>query len=88
MLTFFEISTFEGWSQMMYDATDGVGYDMIMQDQNQDWVYFIFILYIFIMSFFVMNLFISVIVDKFNDEYKEYEGSKDFQPNETEWIKI
>ena len=40
------------------------------------------------MNFFVMNLFISVIVDKFNDEYKEYEGSKDFQPNETEWIKI
>lgn len=87
MLTFYEVATFEGWSQIMFDATNGVGYDMVMQDHSQNWVLFIYILYIFIMGFFVMNLFISVIVEKFQDEYREYEGSK-LQPNETEWVKI
>ena len=72
----------------MFDATDGVGYDIAMQDQNQNWVQLIYILYIFIMTFFVMNLFISVIVEKFKDEYREYEGSIKLQPNEREWVKI
>ena len=40
------------------------------------------------MTFFVMNLFISVIVEKFKDEYREYEGSIKLQPNEREWVKI
>ena len=70
MLTFFEITTFEGWSLMMFDASDTVGYDQAMSPKNKQWVQIIFILYIFIMTFFVMNLFISVIVEKFKEEMK------------------
>lgn len=29
MMTFFEISTLEMWPGMMYDAIDGVGYDLV-----------------------------------------------------------
>lgn len=38
MLTFFEITTFEGWSLMMFDATDTVGYDQVMETNNKSWV--------------------------------------------------
>jgi hypothetical protein len=27
MLTFYEVAKFEGWSQIMFDATNGAGYD-------------------------------------------------------------
>jgi hypothetical protein len=38
MLTFFEITTFEGWSLMMFDASDTVGYDQAMSPKNKQWV--------------------------------------------------
>ena len=38
MLTFFEIVTFEGWSLMMFDATDTVGYDQVMVPKSKTWV--------------------------------------------------
>ena len=40
------------------------------------------------MTFFVMNLFISVIVEKFKDEMKEYQGSKFLNKEEFEWVRI
>ena len=65
MLTFYEVATFEGWSGIMFDATQGVNYDVVMKKNSKNWVQLVFIFYIFIMGFFVMNLFISVIVEKF-----------------------
>ena len=70
MLTFFEISTLEMWSEMMFTATDSTGIDKALETDATQSNAIIYIGFIFVTSFFVMNLFISVIVDKFNDELK------------------
>ena len=38
MVTFFEISAFENWSDDMFKAVNSVGYDKIMVDNNRKWV--------------------------------------------------
>ena len=71
MLTFFEISTLEMWPDMMFDAQDSVGLDMVLKHKNRTPIALLYVIYIFFTTFFIMNLFISVIVDKFNDEIKK-----------------
>lgn len=71
MLTFFEISTLEMWPDMMFDAQDSVGLDMVLEYKHRPPIALLYVIYIFFTTFFIMNLFISVIVDKFNDEIKK-----------------
>ncbi len=40
------------------------------------------------MTFFVMNLFISVIVEKFKEEMKIFQGSGILDREEFEWVRI
>lgn len=68
ILTLFEISTTEGWVDVMYAATDAHT-DFFMQpvrDNQVVWAFFFFI-YIFVFSMFFINLSVGVIVDKFMD---------------------
>ena len=88
MITFFEISTLEMWPDIMFNAIDAVGVDMVMQKDNQVPIAFIFIIYIFLTTFFIMNLFISVIVDKFIGEIKKRQGAHNFTEEQKEWVKI
>ncbi len=34
MLTFYEVATFEGWSGIMFDATQGANYDVVMKKNS------------------------------------------------------
>ena len=66
MLTLFEISTTEGWVDVMYAAVDATGIDMQpIRDYSAAWVWF-FVAFMVVGSFFVMNLFVGVIIDNFN----------------------
>jgi hypothetical protein len=38
MLAFFEMTTFEGWSLMMFEATNAVDENVVMQEHYRDWV--------------------------------------------------
>jgi hypothetical protein len=65
MLTLFEISTTEGWVDVMYAATDVT---QPMRSPSRDngpyWSLF-FVLFILVGSFFILNLCVGVIVDNF-----------------------
>lgn len=66
MLAFYEISTTEGWSDMMMVAVDATDIDMQpIRDNNENWTYF-FMAYILVCHFFAVNLFVGVIIDNFN----------------------
>ncbi|CAK0806168.1 unnamed protein product [Prorocentrum cordatum] len=67
MLTLFEISTTEGWVDVMYSAVDSNGYFMQPARDNQVLWAFFFVLYIFVFFMFFINLSVGVIVDKFMD---------------------
>ncbi|CAE7614492.1 Cacna1s, partial [Symbiodinium sp. CCMP2456] len=66
MLTLFEISTTEGWVDVMYSAADSVQPYVQPKRDNQEtlWVPF-FMLYLFFSNMFIINLSVGVIVDKF-----------------------
>ncbi|CAK9065858.1 unnamed protein product [Durusdinium trenchii] len=66
MLTLFEISTTEGWVDVMYSAADSTQpYVQPKRDNNETlWVPF-FMLYMFFSNMFIVNLSVGVIVDKF-----------------------
>lgn len=66
MLTFFEISTTEGWADVMMAAidTDGIGMQPI-RDNNMGWALF-FVIFIVIGSFGVVWLLVGVVIKNFS----------------------
>lgn len=76
LLTFFEISTTEAWTSVMYAAVDATNVDMQpIRDFNVMIVWF-FMLFMLIGSYLVMNLFVGVIIDNFNKVYTQNETTK------------
>ncbi|RLN96091.1 hypothetical protein BBJ28_00027013 [Nothophytophthora sp. Chile5] len=86
MLTFFEISTTEGWADVMMAAIDSNGIGMQpIRDNNMIWSYF-FVAFIMIGSFFVVNLFVGVIIDNFNRTKAALGGDYMLTPEQKKWI--
>lgn len=76
IVTLFEISTTEGWVDVMYAAVDSEDwYVQPLRDSNQ-WLWGIFFVgYIFFFSMFVLNLFVGVIVTQFLELKKQYNAA-------------
>ncbi|KAL3665815.1 hypothetical protein V7S43_009242 [Phytophthora oleae] len=86
MLTFFEISTTEGWADVMMAAIDNNGIGMQpIRDNNMVWALF-FVLFIMVGSFFVVNLFVGVIIDNFNRMKAALGGDFMLTPEQKKWI--
>jgi hypothetical protein len=86
----FEISTTEGWVDVMFAAADGTSIHMQPQTNiNYSHVIY-FITFMMLGAFLFMNLFVGVIIERFNqirDEMQVSEGrSKIFMtPEQEEW---
>lgn len=86
MLTFFEISTTEGWVDVMVTAIDATDIDMQpVRDHNMNWAFF-FVAFIMVGSFFVVNLFVGVIIDNFNRMKAALGGDFMLTPEQKKWI--
>ncbi|KAG2529910.1 hypothetical protein BBO99_00000965 [Phytophthora kernoviae] len=86
MLTFFEISTTEGWASVMVAAIDSNGIGMQpIRDNNMNWALF-FVAFIMVGSFFVVNLFVGVIIDNFNRMKAALGGDFMLTPEQKKWI--
>jgi hypothetical protein len=66
MSTLFQVSTTEGWVDIMNRGIDSVGIDMQpKKNENVSWsLYFMF--FIILGNFLVLNLFVGVVVSTFN----------------------
>lgn len=86
MLTLFEISTTEGWVDVMYSAADSTQpYVQPKRDNNETlWVPF-FMLYMFFSNMFIVNLSVGVIVDKFM-EMKPTSNNVSLTEPQKNWI--
>ncbi|EGZ10921.1 hypothetical protein PHYSODRAFT_519134 [Phytophthora sojae] len=86
MLTLFEISTTEGWADVMMAAIDSNGIGMQpIRDNNMLWALF-FVLFIMVGSFFVVNLFVGVIIDNFNRMKAALGGDFMLTPEQKKWV--
>jgi voltage-dependent calcium channel L type alpha-1D len=62
----FEISTTEGWVQVMHAAVDQRGVDMEpVRDHSPIWAIF-FVIFILICAFFLVELFVGVVLENFS----------------------
>merc|ERR1719272_292781 len=85
MLTLFEISTTEGWVDVMYSGTDTRGpYKQPVRDTSEIWAFF-FVIFILVGSFFILNLCVGVILDNFN-KIKDTGGEILMTHEQREWI--
>lgn len=68
MSTLFQISTTEGWVDIMYQGVDSIGIDeQPIKNNNIYWSIF-FMFFIILGNFLVLNLFVGVVVSTFNRE--------------------
>lgn len=85
MLTLFEISTTEGWVDVMYSACDARGIFMQpIRDAQEVWSLF-FVFFILVGSFFILQLCVGVIIDNFS---RIKEGGQEIMLTEAQrkWI--
>lgn len=70
-ISLFQVATFKGWLEIMYDAIDSreIGLQPIREVNLYMYLYFVF--FIIFGSFFTLNLFIGVIIDNFNEQKKK-----------------
>ena len=82
LASLYELSTTEGWIDVMWYAADARGLDMEpVRDCNKYAVLF-FILFIMVGTFFAMNLFIGIICDTFAEKRSEGDGTSLFVTEE------
>ncbi|CAJ1425741.1 unnamed protein product [Effrenium voratum] len=68
MLTLFEMSSTEGWADIMYGACDSVEQYIQPIRDNSEWIFApFFVVYMIFSNMFIINLSVGVIVDKFMD---------------------
>eukprot|EP00602_Paraphysomonas_sp_CaronLab_P008605 CAMPEP_0185034492 /NCGR_PEP_ID=MMETSP1103-20130426/24443_1 /TAXON_ID=36769 /ORGANISM="Paraphysomonas bandaiensis, Strain Caron Lab Isolate" /LENGTH=1644 /DNA_ID=CAMNT_0027571169 /DNA_START=197 /DNA_END=5132 /DNA_ORIENTATION=+ len=88
LLAFFQMSTTEGWVDIMYSLVDSAGIDMQpIRDNQVEWIYFS-IFFMMIGSYLALNLFVGVVIDNFNKMKAKVDGNLAFlTPEQQEWIK-
>lgn len=87
LLSFFGMSTSEGWVDLMYAMVDARGIDLQpVRDAHIEWVFFC-IFFMLVGSFLSLNLFVGVIIDNFNKCKTKMEGLSFLTPDQQEWVK-
>ncbi|DBA01467.1 TPA: hypothetical protein N0F65_005586 [Lagenidium giganteum] len=87
-MTLFEISTTEGWVDIMHagvDATE-IGYHPVVEYNRS--VSIFFIVFIIIGSFFTLNLFVGAVIDNFNRLRDSMQSEEAESETQHEWLQI
>jgi hypothetical protein len=87
LLALFQMSTTEGWVDLMYTLVDTSGIDMQpIKDNQLEWIYFC-IFFMLIGSYLALNIFVGVVIDNFNKMKAKVDGNLAFlTPEQQEWI--
>eukprot|EP01012_Entosiphon_sulcatum_P053801 TRINITY_DN740_c0_g1_i1.p1 TRINITY_DN740_c0_g1~~TRINITY_DN740_c0_g1_i1.p1 ORF type:complete len:2364 (+),score=263.90 TRINITY_DN740_c0_g1_i1:1645-8736(+) len=86
LLTLFEVSTLEMWSQIMYQTIDGVGVDVAPQLNSNPAVGIYFVVFVSLGTFFIANLFVGVLVYHFNSVKLKMDGLIFLSREQQVWI--
>jgi len=88
LISFFSISTTEGWIDLMYAAVDSAGIGMEPIRNNRPALIYFFVLFIITGNFYALNLFVGVLLDNFQVMKKNFENNEAYLTDEQkEWIK-
>ena len=84
--TLFEMSTTEGWVNIMYNGIDSVDIDKQPKTNYSPTVAVYFIMFIVVGSFFILNLFVGVVISTFNLEKENLGKNYLLTATQKEWI--
>ena len=89
MGTLIELSTTEGWVDVMYAGTDATDPGMQpLRDNAQFFVIMFFILFEVVGCFFVVNLFVGVVIDNFNKMKDEMGDNFLLTETQKQWVEL
>ena len=89
MGTLIELSTTEGWIDVMYAGTDATDPGMQpLRDNAQFFVVMFFILFEVVGCFFVVNLFVGVVIDNFNKMKDEMGDNFLLTDTQKQWVTL
>lgn len=74
MMTLLEMSTTEGWVDIVWAVVAANGARMEPIRDNQFFWALFFVLFMLLGSYLILNLFVGVVVDNFNSVRKDAEG--------------
>lgn len=66
MSTLFQMTTTEGWVDVMYSGIDSVGIGYQPKKNHNTWFVIYFVAFMIVGSQFIINLFVGVVIDNFN----------------------
>lgn len=84
--TLFQISSTEGWGEIMNTGMDSVGIDMQPKREYSIYWSLFFIVFVVFGDFFIMNLFAGVVVMTFNKEKEVLGKSHLLNEKQKKWI--
>jgi len=67
MFLLFEMTTTEGWIDVMHRGVDATSIDWAPVENNAEWRKILFMLFTIFGSLFILNLFLEVVVSTFDD---------------------
>jgi hypothetical protein len=74
-LVLIEVSSFEGWTTVLFASIDAVGADVAPQPEHSLGRALFFLIWIFVGAFVLLNLIAGVLVSTFNDIKAKQEGA-------------
>lgn len=89
-MTFTEIASTEGWTDVMFAAVDSQGADMHPVENNSPWWILFFVVFMCLGCFVVMNLFVGVIIQNFDQAKEGNDGAPGLAlstPEQHAWAK-
>eukprot|EP01065_Artemidia_motanka_P016646 TRINITY_DN2025_c3_g1_i2.p1 TRINITY_DN2025_c3_g1~~TRINITY_DN2025_c3_g1_i2.p1 ORF type:complete len:2034 (+),score=727.75 TRINITY_DN2025_c3_g1_i2:76-6177(+) len=86
LLTLFEISTLEMWSQIMWHAVDGVSTDEAQQKNAEPTSAIFFVSFVVVGAFFILNLFVGVVIHHYNEVKTKEDGLHFLTGDQKLWI--
>ena len=84
--TLFEMSTTDGWVDIMNNGVDSNGIDKQPIPRRSPIVAIYFIMFIVVGSFFILNLFVGVVISTFNLEKENLGKNYLLTATQKEWI--
>lgn len=84
--TLFEMSTTEGWVDVMFLGVDSRGVDLEPKKNTNRAYTIYFVMFIIIGSFFMLNLFVGVVISTFNLEKENLGKNYLLTATQKEWI--
>ena len=86
ILTLFQISTTEGWTEVMYQGINSTGINTNPINNNQPGWAFFFSFFIIVANFFMLNLFVGVVISTFKREKEALGKNFLLTKNQKRWI--